>query len=90
MVYPSWGWYRYARFAHETITGLFKALEDKQLFTLDVFDEFILLTPFLTVPGNWKKDQTRAGHLNTDHLTSGCCTVRFVSFIAFLGVLFGH
>jgi hypothetical protein len=43
-------------FAHETLTGLFKAMVDKQLFAMGVFDEFIPRASLLTVLGNWAKE----------------------------------
>ncbi|KAL4943630.1 hypothetical protein BDV06DRAFT_189533 [Aspergillus oleicola] len=43
-------------FAHETITGLFKAMVDKQLFEVGVFNEFIPRASLLTVLGNWAKE----------------------------------
>ncbi|KAL2829267.1 hypothetical protein BDW59DRAFT_142407 [Aspergillus cavernicola] len=42
--------------AHEIITGLFKALVDRQLLAMGVFDEFIPLASPLTVLGNWAKE----------------------------------
>ncbi|PYH89151.1 hypothetical protein BO71DRAFT_403284 [Aspergillus ellipticus CBS 707.79] len=43
-------------FAHETLTGLFKAMIDKQLFAMGVFDELIPRASLLTVLGNWAKE----------------------------------
>lgn len=43
-------------FAHETLTGLFKAMVDQQLFAMGVFNEFVPRASLLTVLGNWAKE----------------------------------
>lgn len=43
-------------YAHEVITGLFKAMVDQQLFAMDVSSEFVPLASPLTVLGNWAKE----------------------------------
>ncbi|KAL4818653.1 hypothetical protein BDW67DRAFT_157064 [Aspergillus spinulosporus] len=47
---------RMSRFAHDTITGLFRAMVDKQLFTMGIYDEVLPLASPLTVLDNWAKE----------------------------------
>ncbi|KAL4784101.1 hypothetical protein BJX76DRAFT_367850 [Aspergillus varians] len=42
--------------AHETLTGLFKAMIDKQLVTMGVFDELVPRASPMAVMGNWAKE----------------------------------
>ncbi|KAL4806203.1 hypothetical protein BDV18DRAFT_138987 [Aspergillus unguis] len=57
-------------FAHETLVGLFKAMVDKQLFDMDVSDEFIPRASPLTVLGDWAKEPDACwGPESTDDLT---------------------
>ncbi|PLB42578.1 uncharacterized protein BDW47DRAFT_121678 [Aspergillus candidus] len=57
-------------FAHETLTGLFKAMVDKKLIMMDVFDETTPRASPLTVMGNLAKEPDACwAPYSTDDLT---------------------